>query len=101
MITLPTNRDHKKAAEMVGIGPTLGKQIDRMLDYPTDPLTGQKLDHRELHDMRGIMMMYMLFGWEGAKAAMMHIMLDEFFDTSNAYRDMALYGKTYRQPTHR
>jgi len=86
---------------MVGVGPTLGKQVDRMLDYPTDPLSGQKLDHREVHDMRGIMMAYMMFGYEGAKAAMMHIMLDMIFDESNAARDMALYGQTYRQTTHR
>lgn len=98
---MPTNRDHKKAAELVGIGPTLGKQVDRMLDYPTDPLTGQKLDHREVHDMRGIMMAYALFGWEGAKAAMMHILMDMIFDETNSARDMALYGRTYRQPLHR
>jgi hypothetical protein len=98
---MPTNRDHKKAAMQVGIGPTLGKQVDRMLDYPTDPMTGAKLDHREVHDMRGIMMAYMMFGWEGAKAAMMHILMDMFFDETNTTRDMALYGQTYRQPSHR
>lgn len=96
MLIIPTSRDHKKAAETIGIGPTLGKQVDRLLDYPTDPFTGQKLDHREIHNMRGVMMAYMLFGYEGAKAAMMHIILDEFFDQSNVIRDMSLYGKTYR-----
>ena len=101
VIIIPTNRDHKKAAEMIGIGPTLGKRIDRFLDYPSNPMTGQKMDHRELHNMKGIMMAYMLFGWEGAKAAMMHIMLDEMFDTSNSIMDMALYGRTYRTPSHR
>ena len=98
---MPTNRDHKKAAQMVGVGPTLGKQVDRFLDYPTDPMTGAKMDHREIHNMKGVMMAYMLFGWEGARAAMMHIMLDMIFDESNAARDMALYGQTYRHQPHR
>lgn len=95
---MPTRRDHKKSAERVGVGPTLGKQVDKFLDYPTDPMTGQKMDHRELHDFRGVMMAYAMFGWEGAKAAMMHIAMDFFFDETNTMRDMALYGKTYRQP---
>jgi hypothetical protein len=43
-------------------------------------------------------MAYAVFGWEGAKAAMMHIMMDWFFDETNTMRDMALYGRTYRQP---
>jgi hypothetical protein len=97
VVTVPTERDHKKAARIAGVGPTLSKQVDRFLDYPTDPLTGTKLDHREWHDMKGIMMAYALFGPEGAKAAIMHVMLDWLFDESNAIRDMALYGMTYRQ----
>ncbi len=101
MITIPSNREHKKAAETIGIGPTLGKQIDRMLDYPTNPFSGQKLDHREIHDMNGIMMAYMMFGWEGAKAALMHILLDSIYDQSNTMKDMAFFGKSYRPQSHR
>ena len=95
---MPTYRDHKKGAEKIGVGPTLGKRVDRFLDYPTDPLTGAKLDHREWHNMKGVMMAYAVFGWEGAKAAMMHVLLDMVFDETNTMRDLALFGKTYRTP---
>lgn len=60
----------------MGFGPTLAKGVTRMLDNPHDPISGERIPHKELHNKKGIMMAYLLYGKDGADLAMTHMLED-------------------------
>jgi len=53
------------------------RKVDRTLDYPT--LLGVRLPHKSLHNVLGVMEAYRLYGPEGARYAMLHLILDRMF----------------------
>ena len=60
---------------MAGIGPTVGKDITRLLDNPLDA-QGNKLPHKSLHNKQGLMRAYLMHGNRGLRLAMIHMVED-------------------------
>lgn len=89
---MPNWRQHLKTAKFLGIGPTVAKDVTRMLDNPTDPNTGEKLPHKEIHDNRGLAMAYLLHGEEGLRLAATHMMEDKISETIKERYSGGEYG---------
>jgi len=76
----------------MGVGPTVSKDITRMLDNPTGP-DGQKLPHKTLHNNKGIIAAYMMYGAKGAKLAAVHMLEDKISENvKTRYAHMGDYG---------
>lgn len=100
---------------MMGCGPTVAQDITRMLDNPIGP-NGQKLPHKELHNMKGIYMAYIMHGMKGARLAAVHMMEDrisesmkgkyahmgdfgEIIELMVTQRMLKMVGKTFHRPS--
>lgn len=82
-----------KTAKLMGVGPTVSKDITRMLDNPTDQ-DGQKLPHKTLHNKKGIMAAYMMHGTTGARLAAVHMIEDKISENmKDRYAHMGDYGE--------
>jgi len=110
---MPNWREHLKTAKMMGIGPTVSKDITRLLDNPLDA-QGNKLPHKSLHNNKGLMMSYLLHGDRGLRLAMVHMVEDriaeqikgkfkgEFGEILEAYmttRVLRFIGKIFHEPS--
>ena len=87
---MPNWRIHLQSARRAGVGPTLAKRVNMLLDFPEKTLKGSpiaymladkrnpkgKLGHKSLHNPMGIMLAMMLYGDKAGQFAMEHLMDD-------------------------
>ncbi len=70
---MPTHREHRKIAKAY-VGRAM-PAVDRLLDFPPGGL-----GHREIHDWRGVLLALTVYGPDGGRAAVAHILADAKMD---------------------
>ncbi|MEX2701697.1 MAG: hypothetical protein Q6368_001305 [Candidatus Baldrarchaeota archaeon] len=75
---MPEHKKHYGYARDLGIkiDEKTAKEIDRFLDFPKHPLTGERLPHKALHNWIGVKLVRERWGREGELYALAHLLLD-------------------------